>query len=191
MLPTDPAAFDQARQAALETDLTEQKKLLASNKDYSHAWDCFPTVVGASRKGTITDTPSTGPLTKPLSVTCTVESMVPTVMQGWILTLSQSWDAGPAIPRQGVRGRRDGRSRPALGVGLERDQRFVGVPAPGTVQLPGLSADVARPSTAGRRSAALRHPAPVAQTTRFGSVVSRTGADFTAGGAFRVVKGTG
>ncbi len=98
MLPTDPAAFDQARQAALETDLTEQKKLLASNKDYSHAWDCFPTVVGASRKGTITDTPSTGPLTKPLSVTCTVESMVPTVMQGWILTLSQSWDAGPGYP---------------------------------------------------------------------------------------------
>jgi len=98
MLPTDPTALDQVRQAALETDLTEQKKTMASNKDYRHAWDCFPTVVGASRNATITDTPSTGPLTKPLSVTCTVESMVPTVMQGWTLTLSQSWDAGPGYP---------------------------------------------------------------------------------------------
>lgn len=97
MLPTDPVAFDQARQAALEADLAQQKGM-SSNKDYGHAWDCFPTVVGASRKATITTTPSTGPLTKPLLVTCTVESMVPTVMQGWTLTLSQSWDAGPGYP---------------------------------------------------------------------------------------------
>jgi hypothetical protein len=97
MLPTDPIALDQVRQAALEAALAQQKGV-PSNKDYGHAWDCFPTVVGASRKATITTTPSTGPLTKPLLVTCTVESMVPTVMQGWTLTLSQSWDAGPGYP---------------------------------------------------------------------------------------------
>jgi hypothetical protein len=97
MLPTDPTAIDQVRQAALEAALAQQKGM-SSNKDYGHAWDCFPTVVGASRKATITTTPSTGPLTKPLLVTCTVESMVPTVMQGWTLTLSQSWDAGPGYP---------------------------------------------------------------------------------------------
>jgi len=55
MLPTDPVAFDQARQAALEAELAQQKSM-ASNKDYGHAWDCFPTVVGASRKATITTT---------------------------------------------------------------------------------------------------------------------------------------
>ena len=97
MLPTDPIALDQVRQAALEAALADQRGL-SSNKDYSHAWDCFPTVVGASRKATITTTPSTGPLTKPLLVTCTVESIVPTVMQGWTLTLSQAWDAGPGYP---------------------------------------------------------------------------------------------
>jgi hypothetical protein len=97
MLPTDPIALDQVRQASLEAALADQKGM-SSNKDYGHAWDCFPTVVGASRKATITTTPSTGPLTKPLLVTCTVESMVPTVMQGWTLTLSQSWGAGPGYP---------------------------------------------------------------------------------------------
>jgi hypothetical protein len=98
MLPTDPTALDQVRQAALETALADQKKSLATSKDFNHAWDCFPTVVGESRKATITQTPTTGPLTQPLPVTCTVESMVPTVMQGWTLTLSQSWDAGSDYP---------------------------------------------------------------------------------------------
>ena len=94
MLPTDPVAFDQVRQAVLERALTQQKDASATNKDLSHAWDCFPTVIGASATAVITHTPITNPLTRPLPVTCTLESMVPTVMQGWTLTLSQSWVAG-------------------------------------------------------------------------------------------------
>ena len=98
MLPTDPVALDQARQSALERALASDKETMAANKDFNHAWDCFPTVIGQSRKATITQTPTTNPLTKPLPVTCTVESMVPNVMQGWTLTLSQSWNAGPDYP---------------------------------------------------------------------------------------------
>jgi hypothetical protein len=92
MLPTDPAAFDQARQSALERALADQKQ--DADSEHDHAWDCFPTTVGASQKATITQTPNSNPLTRPLPVTCTVESMVPTVMQGWTLTLSQTWEAG-------------------------------------------------------------------------------------------------
>lgn len=96
MLPTDPTALGLVRQAALERALADQKKY--AGIEHVHAWDCFPSVVGASQDATITQTPLTSPLTLPLPVTCTVESMVPTAMQGWMLTLSQSWAAGSDYP---------------------------------------------------------------------------------------------
>jgi hypothetical protein len=97
MLPGDPAALAQLEQQALVSALA-QHRAESANKDMGHAWDCFPNVVGESRQATITQTPTTNPLTQPLPVTCTVESMVPNVMQGFTLTLSQSWAAGRDYP---------------------------------------------------------------------------------------------
>jgi hypothetical protein len=129
MLPTDPVALDQVRQAALETALADQKRTMAANKDQNHAWDCFPTVVGESRKATITQTPSTNPLTKPLPVTCTVESMVPTVMQGWTVTFSQAWDAGQDYPA----------GKATVVMQMTGDGKMTwqwGTPTTGTIELP-------------------------------------------------------
>jgi hypothetical protein len=93
VLPTDSAALEQAREAALSKFYADDKKY--SNDEHVHELDCFSTTVGEARTATITQTVSTAPLTRPLPVTCTVESAVPSATQGWVVTLSQSWEAGP------------------------------------------------------------------------------------------------
>jgi len=134
--PRDRHAADRSgrlrpgRQAALETDLTEQKKLLASNKTTAMP-GLLPDGRRASRKGhhryaeyRSAHQTSIGNVHRRVHV--------PTVMQGWISRCRNPGMPARLSRRQGVRGRRDGRSRPALGVGWS-GQRFVGVPAPGTV----------------------------------------------------------
>jgi hypothetical protein len=94
-----------------------------ANDEHVHELDCFPTTVGASRQAEITQTIATNPLTVPLPVTCTVVSMVPYPLPGWIppkygwtVTLSQSWVAGPDYPAGYVTYRFD----------LEPDGRLIG-----------------------------------------------------------------
>lgn len=96
VLPTDPADLERAREAALAHFYAEDKRL--ANDEHVHELDCFSVIVGEARQANITQTLATNPLTKPLPVTCIVESAVPSAMQGWIVTLSQSWEAGSDYP---------------------------------------------------------------------------------------------
>ncbi len=92
MLPTDPIALRQAGVTALAVFFADDKRT-----------DCFPREVG-SQNATISQIPFDGnPLTKPLPVTCTIESMEPNAMHGWTLVMSQSWEAGPDYPAGLVR----------------------------------------------------------------------------------------
>jgi hypothetical protein len=96
VLPSDPADLERAREAALAHFYAEDKRL--ANDEHVHELDCFSAIVGEARQANITQTLATNPLTKPLPVTCIVESAVPSAMQGWIVTLSQSWKAGTDYP---------------------------------------------------------------------------------------------
>lgn len=94
-LPTDAAALEAARKAAARPALSF---LRTSVYQYggSHFYDCFPTEVGASTTATITASVQ-APLMQPLPVTCTTD-VAPNVMQGWTLSLTQTWAAGPDYP---------------------------------------------------------------------------------------------
>ena len=96
LLPTDPGLLESARQSMLRTAYAAI--VHDENDEHIHELDCFPTTVGASRQAYITQTIPTNPLTVPLLVTCSLVSMVPTPMQNWALTLSQTWAAGPDYP---------------------------------------------------------------------------------------------
>jgi hypothetical protein len=61
----------------------------------SSYYACFPAAVGTPRPATITDGPN-GTLRAPLAVTCRAD-IAPTETQVWHLTLTVSWEAGPAI----------------------------------------------------------------------------------------------
>lgn len=96
MLPTDPAALAQARQPALLKFFSGLP--IDGSAAYKDSWDCFPRAVGVSQQANIIAFPDQNPLTRPLSVTCTTVSMDPDPMQGWTVTLRQSWRAGPDYP---------------------------------------------------------------------------------------------
>jgi hypothetical protein len=61
----------------------------------SSYYACFPAELGTPRPATITDGPSST-LRAPLAVTCRAD-IAPTETQAWHLTLTVSWEAGPAI----------------------------------------------------------------------------------------------
>jgi hypothetical protein len=100
-LPTG-AALDQARPLALTKALAALKADAESGSGLygeggRHMWDCFPSEVGVGVTATTIGSQQ-GLLTTPLPVTCMVDSIVPNVMQGWTLTLSQTWVAGADYP---------------------------------------------------------------------------------------------
>jgi hypothetical protein len=97
MLPTDPAALAQARQSALLAFFADQAS--SANAEHVHAYDCFPRTPGASNQTTIIQTLNgSAPMTQPLPVTCQTMSSDPNSMQGWTVTLKQTWLAGRGYP---------------------------------------------------------------------------------------------
>jgi hypothetical protein len=96
LLPTDPTALAQVRQQAFTTFLADE--LLMSNDESNHSLDCFPRTIGLSNQASITQTLNTAPMTKPLPVTCTTESVEANAMQGWTIVLKQTWVAGSDYP---------------------------------------------------------------------------------------------
>jgi hypothetical protein len=98
-LPTDPAALDAAQAAAITSGLASlrsQPNVLYLSGQYPHFFDCFPSKTGVSVAATITHSQQ-APLTQPLPVTCTT-AIKPNSMQGWTLSLTQTWAAGPDYP---------------------------------------------------------------------------------------------
>jgi hypothetical protein len=101
--PALTPALAQLQQSALLKFYADDRRF--ANDEHIHEMDCFPTTVGASQQAEITQTIGGNPLTVPLPVTCTVVSMVPYPLPGWVppkygwtLTLSQNWVAGPDYP---------------------------------------------------------------------------------------------
>ena len=95
-LPTDPSALQVAGQAATQKALTWLKTSDTGKAwQYSgkHLFDCFPTTPGDSRGATITYAQQ-HPLKKPLRVTCATD-IAPNAIDGWTLSLTHSWAAGP------------------------------------------------------------------------------------------------
>jgi hypothetical protein len=94
-LPTDAVSVAKAESAAVAVALpwlrTSRWGLIYANQDL-HFFDCFPMEPGASATATITWSMQ-GPLKKPLPVACKTD-IAPNVMQGWTLSLTQSWAAG-------------------------------------------------------------------------------------------------
>jgi hypothetical protein len=128
MLPTDPDQLAQTQASALKAILAK-----LSSGPGGGTWGCFPAVVGATNSTTITESPA-GPLTKPLPVTCTVVSMTSDEMQGWILILTQSWDAAPDYSAETIKFRV---YASAIGDVLEADYPDAVVPYPNQSYPPG------------------------------------------------------
>jgi len=98
-LPTDPAALNAAQAAAITSGLASlrsQPNVLYLSGQYPHFFDCFPSKTGVSVAATITHSQQ-APLTQPLPVICTT-AIKPNSMQGWTLSLTQTWAAGPDYP---------------------------------------------------------------------------------------------
>jgi hypothetical protein len=98
-LPTDPAALDAAQAAAITSGLSSLRSKLNApilTEFYPHFFDCFPSKTGVSVPATITHSQQ-APLTQPLPVICTT-AIKPNSMQGWTLSLTQTWAAGPDYP---------------------------------------------------------------------------------------------
>lgn len=98
-LPTDPAALDAAQAAAITSGLSSLRsqpnsQILTGN--YPHFFDCFPSKTEASVPATISHSQQ-APLTQRLPVICTT-AIKPNSMQGWTLSLTQKWVAGPDYP---------------------------------------------------------------------------------------------
>jgi hypothetical protein len=101
--PVLTPSLEQLQQSALLKFYADDRQ--RANDEHDHEMDCFPTTVGASQQAEITQPVWGNPLTVPLPVTCTVVSMVPYPLPGWVppkygwtLTLSQSWVAGLDYP---------------------------------------------------------------------------------------------
>ena len=100
-LPTDPAALDAAEAGAISAGLASLRsqgkpKSLIWTTRYPHFYDCFPSKTGVSVPATIKYSQQ-APLTRPLPVICTT-SIKPNSMQGWTLSLTQTWAAGRDYP---------------------------------------------------------------------------------------------
>ena len=100
-LPTEPAALDTAETAAIPSGLASlrsqgQPSSKIWTTRYPHFYDCFPSKTGVSVPATITYSQQ-APLTQPLPVICTT-AIKPNSMQGWTLSLTQTWAAGPDYP---------------------------------------------------------------------------------------------
>jgi hypothetical protein len=98
-LPADPAALNAAQAAAITSGLSSLRsqpnsRIYTSN--YPQFFDCFPSKTGVSVPATITHSQQ-APLTRPLPVICTT-AIKPNSMQGWTLSLTQTWAAGPDYP---------------------------------------------------------------------------------------------
>jgi hypothetical protein len=98
-LPTDPAVLDAAEAGASTSGLASlrsQPNVLYLSGQYPHFFDCFPSKTGVSVAATITHSQQ-APHTQPLPVICTT-AIKPNSMQGWTLSLTQTWAAGPDYP---------------------------------------------------------------------------------------------
>jgi hypothetical protein len=96
VLPTGPA-LDGLAHAVVPTALAKLRRTYGYTVDMAHSYDCFPTIPGTSVRSTIVENPYERTLSQPLPVTCTSD-IAPNVMQGWTLTLTQTWEAGPDYP---------------------------------------------------------------------------------------------
>ena len=98
-LPRDPAALETAKAAAIPAGLaslrTEPTARIYTS-GYPKFFDCFPSRAGVKVAATITHSQQ-APLTRPLPVTCTT-AIEPNSMQGWTLSLTQTWAAGSDYP---------------------------------------------------------------------------------------------
>jgi hypothetical protein len=100
-LPADPVALNAAQAAAIVSGLSSlrsqgQPHSMIWTTSYPHFYDCFPSKTGVSVPATITHSQQ-APLTQPLPVICTT-AIKPNPMQGWTLSLTQTWAAGPDYP---------------------------------------------------------------------------------------------
>ena len=98
-LPTDPAALETAQAAAIKSGLSSLRSYPTAQiftSGYPKFFDCFPSKAGVKVAATITHSQQ-APLTRPLPVTCTT-AIEPNSMQGWTLSLTQTWAAGSDYP---------------------------------------------------------------------------------------------